>query len=56
MVFDINQPSIPEKYKKLDLKLKELHSDWKFIEWNDKTVLEFIKLNYNDFLETFLSI
>lgn len=55
MVFDPTRPNMPELYKKYDRRLKELHPDWKIMEWNDETSLEFVKKHYPDFLPTYYS-
>lgn len=55
MVFDPTKPNMPEVYKKFDARLKELHPDWKIMEWNDENSLEFVKQHYPDFLPTYYS-
>jgi len=54
-VWDPQKPHMPEIYKEFDKHLKKLHPDWKFVEWDEKKIEEFIKNHYPDFLETYLS-
>lgn len=55
MVWDPAKPNMPEKYQEYDRILKDLHPNWTFMEWDDNKVLDFIKIHYPDFLETYLS-
>ena len=55
MVFDPLKPDMPNLYKKYDKRLKELHPDWTFMEWDDESSLEFIKQYYPDFLPVYYS-
>lgn len=55
MTFDPEHPEIPEKYKKADVILKSLHSDWICMEWNDETVLNFVHDYYPEFYPTYIS-
>lgn len=55
MVWNPDKPEIPEIYQEFDKILKNLHHDWQFMEWNDKTILKFINDYYPEFLPTYLS-
>ena len=53
--FDPNNPEIPERYKEMDILLKKLHPNWKFVEWNEEKILNFIYHYYPDSYPTYIS-
>lgn len=55
MIFNPDNPGIPERYQEADRILKALHPDWEFIEWDDKKILSFVHEYYPDFYERFVS-
>lgn len=55
MVFNATQPKIPEKYTEADKILKALHPEYKFVEWNDAKVLNFVHKYYPKFYNKFIS-
>jgi len=55
IVFNPNNPKIPTKYQEAGKILKKLHHDWKFMEWDDKKVLSFVRDYYPDFYGRFIS-
>lgn len=55
MVWDPKSPEVPRVYKEFDKNLKDLHPDWDIMEWDDKSVLSFIRDSYPEFLDTYLS-
>ena len=55
MVWDTKKLDMPEIYKEFDVVIKNLHPDWQFMEWNDKTIFLFISEFYPEFLSTYLA-
>ena len=45
--------NLPEQWKDTPEKWQELHPDWTYMFWTDKSMREFIALEYPWFLETF---
>lgn len=53
--FNSNNIVVPEIYQKFDIKLKELHPDYEFMEWDENSLDEFIKKHYPEFWPVFSS-
>lgn len=46
---------IPEEYQKLDVILKENHKDWQFMEWDEEKLEKFVKENFPQNYNTYMS-
>lgn len=48
-----NKKDVPEKWKKSILRWKELHPTWKHVLWTDEDIINFLKQDFPNFLDTY---